>query len=292
LGIACGDLNNDERDEVLITSQNLEIHYWDSTSFQRIILDSTNVNSDVFVEDMNNDGIRDIVTTTGLPWTSATNICIYKNDGDFIFEKVLDFTFSPGCNNSSVTDFNNDSLPDILLIDNTCTGCVIWYNQGNFFLADSQFVSIPNYGELERRVYCSDLDNNGFNDIVTIRSSGNVLPANVDIRFNDGAGNFGTDPIVGIKGNSGESNFSFKNYPNPFHSETVFEFELSEPSDVDIDIYDIYGNVIKSLSLECDHKGKQSLFWQTGNQLFYTGYLIAVLEINGMTVQKIKMIRY
>ena len=39
----------------------------------------------------------------------------------------------------------------------------------------------------------------------------------------------------------------YQNYPNPFNSQTTITFSLSEPSYIELVMYDILGNLIKTL---------------------------------------------
>ena len=51
------------------------------------------------------------------------------------------------------------------------------------------------------------------------------------------------------------------NYPNPFHSQTWIEYELSEASHVTLVIYDVYGRVIQTLVDRYQSAGAKSVMW-------------------------------
>jgi len=123
------------------------------------------------ISDFDGDGYKDVLCDNALGY-SSTIFFVYKNLGNNTFQKLSDFIFQPMCGPFNVADFNNDGLPDVIWPKEDLTGYIIWYNQGNFQLADSQFVSVPfTNGGVSRSFYCADLDNNGFNDIVTVRYS-------------------------------------------------------------------------------------------------------------------------
>lgn len=52
-----------------------------------------------------------------------------------------------------------------------------------------------------------------------------------------------------------------RNFPNPFNSQTVISFYLSEPGDVSIEIFDILGRSIKSLHDSYLEAGNHNIIW-------------------------------
>ena len=59
-----------------------------------------------------------------------------------------------------------------------------------------------------------DLDNNSCNDIIVTRISFGLLPANLEILYNDGNGNFGSDPFTSDDSRTVNSD-NVKIFPNP-----------------------------------------------------------------------------
>jgi len=291
-GLACGDLNNDGRDDIVICGQIIDVYLSYSSGFLNMQLYANGFKSDVAIADFDLDGDNDILTVSAVPLVWITDLIIYRNNGNNSFYKLPNFTFQPASGSFFITDFNNDSLPDILF--GVEGGYILYYNQGDFELADSQFVSIPTYGPSWIDFYCSDFDNNGFMDIVTTRFYSLPLPANVDIRFNDGNGNFGPDPIVGNINTEKVKKISLRNYPNPFHIETTFEFELKESAYVKLSIFDSQGNLILNLANQMLGKGINSIKWDGLDafaQYCKTGVYIAFLTINNGPSYAIKVIK-
>ncbi len=58
-----------------------------------------------------------------------------------------------------------------------------------------------------------------------------------------------------------------QNYPNPFNSTTTIQFSLANPSHVDLDIYNIKGQKVYSISKECVQAGEYSVKWDGENQV-------------------------
>jgi hypothetical protein len=289
--IACGDLNNDGRADIVTSGSNIVIYFSEPGNFQKIVLDSVNFTTSVLISDFDNDGYQDILSIYGNYFFNCCVLFKYKNNGDETFEALPSILY-PGVYSFFIADFNNDDLPDILFQRGDCSGDNIYYNQGNFQLADSQFVYIPGYGESDRRTYCADMDGNSCTDIITIRATCQVLPANVDILYNDGNGNFLPDPMVGYSDKKDASNITLVTYPNPFQYRTKFEFNMPHPGFVDLSIYDFQGNLIERLIYKRLKKGKYNIEWDIEYRWIYTDYFIANLRVDGKSQKSIKILSY
>ena len=69
-----------------------------------------------------------------------------------------------------------------------------------------------------------------------------------------------------------ETTVLLQNYPNPFNPETWIPYQLSEAADVSITIYDVTGNVVRSLNLGHQPAGyyrsrSQAAYWDGKNNL-------------------------
>jgi hypothetical protein len=61
-----------------------------------------------------------------------------------------------------------------------------------------------------------------------------------------------------------------QNYPNPFNPETWIPFQLSESANVTISLYDVSGNLIRTLALSNRHAGRyitkdRAAYWNGRN---------------------------
>lgn len=280
-GLAVDDLNNDGRDDIVLCGQIIDVYFSYPSGFQRLQLSADGFAGGVAITDFDQDGYKDILGNSG---SGSTALIMYKNNGNNTFQKLPDFVFQPSTGQFFVADFNNDGLPDVIFQKQDLSGYILWYNQGNFQLANSQFIAVPTYGEVSRSFYCADLDNNGFKDIITVRCSYEYqLTFNVDIRFNDGNGNFVPDPVVGIQ-NKKDIVFSLKNYPNPFQDETNFQFYIKETESVDLSVFDIQGNFITCLINQQLKGGSYTIKWHgldQDGQSCMPGAFIAYLKVNG-----------
>lgn len=290
-GLAVGDLNNDGRDDIILCGQIIDIYISFPSGFQNLQLSTNGFAGGVALTDFNQDGFNDILGNSGF---GSTVLVMYKNNGNNTFQRMPDFTFQPSCGQFFLADFNNDGLPDVIYQNPDDTGYILWYNQGNFQLANSQIISVPYIGEPSRSFYCADLDNNGYTDIITARFDYYNISNNVDIRFNDGHGHFLTDPIVGTQNYSNNISFGLKNYSNPFQDETIFNFNLKETAWVELSVFDIQGKFVVCLTNRKLEGGSQIIKWRGldyGGQPCKPGAFLAYLKVNGKICHAIKVIK-
>lgn len=82
-------------------------------------------------------------------------------------------------------------------------------------------------------------------------------------------------------------NIEFSNYPNPFNPSTTIEFSIQNNSQVDLSIYNIKGQKIKTLTNNEFQKGSHSIIWngddEFGNSVG-SGIYYYKLKVNGKNV--------
>jgi hypothetical protein len=280
--IAVGDLNNDGREDVVICGQNIEIYFSQPSGFQQYILDQNDFRDRIRITDFNLDGKPDLFSSEDI-FGIVTYYNIFENIGNMVLSKLPDHSFQPGALTFLIKDFNNDLLPDVIFTLDNNSGHMIYYNQGNFQVADSQFVAVVNYGEVWRNCASADLDNNGYNDIVTARYTHLVLPANLDIQYNDGHGNFGPDPILSADENLVQPMTEVSIWPNPFSKEANIRFYLGQPSMVELFIVDMNGTQIAELFNQRSIKGTVNVPWNgtdSRGKIIPHGVYFLFLKIN------------
>ncbi len=92
------------------------------------------------------------------------------------------------------------------------------------------------------------------------------------------------------------NNYSLSNYPNPFNPTTTISFDLPKSAKVDLSIYNIKGQKVKTLTSEKYSKGKHSLIWNgtnDENQNVGSGVYFYKLNVNGKikSVKKCMMVK-
>jgi hypothetical protein len=85
------------------------------------------------------------------------------------------------------------------------------------------------------------------------------------------------------------------NYPNPFNPSTIIKFELTEPNQAEVSIYNIKGQLVKVLVKEQMAKGVHELTWnglnEAGDKCASGPYIYQVkcndqIKVNKMTILK------
>ncbi|CAF1053779.1 unnamed protein product [Adineta steineri] len=139
LSIKTGDFNNDNQLDIVVTNSwtgNIGIFFgYGNGTFKPQITYSTGSNSqpyDVAIGDFNNDNRSDIAVAN----YQNNNVGIFLNYGDGSFSNQI--TYSTGSNSGprfiGVADFNNDSQPDIMVVNqwNNNIGIFIGYHNATF----------------------------------------------------------------------------------------------------------------------------------------------------------------
>ena len=87
----------------------------------------------------------------------------------------------------------------------------------------------------------------------------------------------------------------FRNYPNPFNSNTCLKYNLNIPGQVELSIYNLLGKEVKTLVNDYQQSGEYHIFWNgtnnSGKKVSSSIYL-AVLKCNNFTKSiKLNLIR-
>jgi hypothetical protein len=79
-----------------------------------------------------------------------------------------------------------------------------------------------------------------------------------------------------------------QNYPNPFHASTIISFSISQASSVELNVYDILGNKVKTLVKGYKEVGKYEVPFKAKNLL--AGVYFYKLTVDGVKSDKKKML--
>lgn len=292
-GLDCGDLNGDNREDIVIAGADVEIYYSLESGFQQFQLSEQELR--VKIIDFDNDGDNDIIGLSDLYMVGYFSISIYENlQGGNFFEHE-EYYFQPSGSELVVEDFNNDSLPDLLVALNNTTGHHLLYNLGDNSLSDPVFISVDDYGEYSRKIHSDDLDGNGYNDIVTVRYLYSPLSNNLSILFNDGNGTFQEDPITGQDIPKVKGQIPMVCYPNPFTQITSIEIKTNENEYTDLSVYNLSGKKVKTLTNYLQEGGINKIKWDGldfGGKPCKPGPYLLTLRVNGNVLQTIKLMKY
>ena len=84
-----------------------------------------------------------------------------------------------------------------------------------------------------------------------------------------------------------------QNHPNPFNPSTEIEYFIAEPSDIDIDIFDINGRNIFTFNKGFESAGFYSVLWNgtdRNRQKMPSGIYIYQLRVNNLVIDRKKML--
>jgi len=253
--IACGDLNDDGRNDVVVCGQSTEVYFSYPNGFEVLLLETNDFKSDVFITDFDLDGDNDIITISGM--AGYTTVVMYNNLNDNTFERIDNFYFQQITSSFCISDFNNDNLPDILFHNSIASAYIIYFNKGDFQLGNPKIVPLGSTYEALKQTLSADIDGNGHNDIVTLCT----YPfSRLIASFNDGNGNFVENPIVAVVENE-LSHSGLTCYPNPFRIETNIQFTLNETAFVELCIYNLHGKQVTKLISNTMPEGTHFINW-------------------------------
>ena len=243
-GIACGDLNNDSKEDIVVCGYKLEVYLSYPDSFQCMLVDVTDYQNDVKIGDIDNDGDNDLVVARyGAPHLPHS-LQIYHNDGNCNFTLAYEEAIPIGISDLQLTDLNNDSYLDIIYtkVHGQNYVCVRMNNGDGIFLYEENYNT--NLGCIQ--CFSADLDGNGWNDIITTCVGNNI--SSVYILFNDTTGNFVEEPQVCIN-EENEILYNISNYPNPFHNTTTISFSVrgQDMRNPKVMIYNLKGQLVKEI---------------------------------------------
>ncbi|MDP8210504.1 MAG: FG-GAP-like repeat-containing protein [Candidatus Stygibacter australis] len=270
-GLACGDLNEDDREDIVICGSDLIVFYNYPSIFVPFEVDSvSSFICDIKISDIDNNGNNEILGVDwGIPGTQK-RLQVYASDGNGNFYLNYSKWIDEAMNCIFVADLNNDEFPDVVYnvsYSYPNSDYELFHTYILFNNQDGTFQDPVNYytGICSHKSYVADLDGNGWNDIITLNTDFYNPPpdtGSVHILFNDGTGNFVEEPQV-ICDEFKIENVKLKinNHPNPFNPVTTISFELPFDSEVVLNIYNIKGQKVKSLIANEMSKGKHSVVW-------------------------------
>ncbi len=316
------DLDNDENLD-LFTANNPSIHlyeqdYFGSYQFELLneqfngIDEATNIK----FYDLDEDGLMDMIIDQTI-W-EQTELSSYNFDfvGEFEFWYV-GFDFA---------DLNNDGLLDMLLGDEEGTISLYVQNENDPYAFELSTINLDIYGQWQASPRIIDIDEDGKFDLFIGTWSGvirhleqieinsyefevieeNFLNVNVGYNSSIDFSCINDDDLLDavLEGHSGyylfiqdenseisETNIistysNLSNYPNPFNPATMIEFSLRNNSNIELLIFNIKGQKIKTLAHNEFTKGSHSIIWngddETGKPVS-SGLYLYKLNVDGKT---------
>ena len=161
-------------------------------------------------------------------------------------------------------------------------------------------------GKISASVYRTSGGNSGNGVVLSLKFKAGI-GQNVDFEFAGvmaNSSNGSTIPLTAT-GNSIVTNVSFsfevipenyslfQNYPNPFNPETTIEYNLPQPAEVKLTIYDLHGKKVRELLFETKTAGFHSIKWDARNnsgQPLASGVYFYRIETKAQHTQQVSFI--
>jgi hypothetical protein len=78
------------------------------------------------------------------------------------------------------------------------------------------------------------------------------------------------DPNVGLSNDNSINMIKdfnlYQNYPNPFNPSTIIKYDLAQSADIEVNIYDNLGRLIRTYKCGLQNRGTHSIVWNGENQ--------------------------
>jgi len=254
--VASYDIDSDGNNDVIATTDDEVIFYQNDggkqPKWKTQVIDKGYFHW-VDAADFNNDGFLDIVAAKYM----TNNLIWYENSGaDSITwtKHTISGYFQYGLT-IYATDINNDGNIDI--VGTAGSAQVAWFeNSGGDNISWTKHSIKSNYRGAWG-LFVADMDNDDDNDII----AGSNYYGNIKW-FENGLNstkidneNFKTDKTFNLK----------QNYPNPFNPSTSINFTIHKAGQVQLKIYDINGQLVKTLLNERKSAGDHISKWNATN---------------------------
>lgn len=242
------------------------------------VMQGTEGVSDVFVADVNDDGLLDITVVK----TDDNSIWSYEDvGGNSYIPNIVTSTFNVSPQRVWVTDLDNDTYEDIVAVGgNGGVGEVsYWENDGdeNFTYRNIEATAGNRQG-----LFVVDIDQDTVDDLFVT----SAFPSEL-VWFD----NLGTGTAVGNTP-LGARVEVHANVPNPFNPSTTISFEVFPAGAVEVDVFAVDGAKVRNLVRESLTEGSHEVRWDGRDdrgRRVASGVYIARVQAHGIN-RTLKMV--
>ncbi|WP_298515802.1 T9SS type A sorting domain-containing protein [uncultured Kordia sp.] len=178
------DMDNDGKEDIILSSWSNDNISWyknlgtvppnaDEFGLKQLLVDNVSNPRSFSIEDINNDGTEDIISTSYAPYGETDfiyKVSLFESQttGNAYDEIILNYFYS-AINDVKASDLNNDGNEDMII----ASDAILWIeNYGNESFSSYKVISTINDNDRFEDIEILDMNSNGFNDIVGLRASG------------------------------------------------------------------------------------------------------------------------
>ena len=251
------DLNNDNLNDIIFSIYSGEL-YWmennDGFSFSQPQLIMTQPYSDFLIDDLDGDGLKDIVVSK---YNDEGSMRVYNgvsSDG-LISDNYIEISLDNRISQIELTDIDGDNDNDLIWVRRSYNGSTpyssieVLENPGSICLWQKTVLIDEEKGRFKMAI--GDIDLDGTDDILYVNHETQSLYC---IRNNS---------FTSILDENSEIHYTklHGNYPNPFNPETKIDFSLAKTGNAELTIYNIKGQRVKTLINDHIEAGNHSVVW-------------------------------
>lgn len=181
------------------------------------------------------------------------------------------------------SSINDDSFSDLICWDTEEDTLHIIYGEENFELEPDISISVEHVNYYDDKVffYCNigDVNGDGEDELLLNNAEDGFLTNTALIK-----GLYTPNYIENYIINN--NSFNLSNYPNPFNPSTTIEFSIQNESNIQITIFNIKGQKIKTLFNNNCSNGNHTIIWNgvdESNNPVSSGIYYYKLKVNGKT---------
>ena len=262
---AVGDMNGDDCDDLILSHDIIE-----GIQFELYLggMDMDNIPDYIFPKiydggtnyrpicngDFNGDGFDDLIIGDD----GILDIYFGSQDLDFFLDTLA--VENSGLGSLFYCDINNDSYNDVVTFGVTLSPYEvdIFLFYGGNTIPNQPDIIIPVNDNYSGVVQCGcnlgDFNGDGNKDIFIHNGNTGDPTSNATI-YTMEISQSSDEEITSC------SSFLLKNYPNPFNPETNISFQLEKESEIELNIYNIKGQKVKTITKDVFEKGFHELIW-------------------------------